>query len=119
MNRQQCLHAAAMAVADRGLNYGQPEDNFRRIARLWTAYLQDLAPNISLEPHDAALLLDLVKTARLQNNPAHEDSWVDKAGYSACGAEVATPQSPQQRQATQDPLVSEIMRRARLDDDGA
>ena len=30
------------------------------------------------------------KMARLRHDPAHTDSWVDVAGYAACGAEVAT-----------------------------
>jgi hypothetical protein len=34
-------------------------------------------------------MLDLMKTARLQNMPSHADSWIDKAGYAACGAETA------------------------------
>lgn len=30
-----------------------------------------------------------VKTARLLQTPNHADSWIDKAGYTALGAEVA------------------------------
>jgi hypothetical protein len=33
-----------------------------------------------------------VKLARLANDDKHEDSWVDLAGYAACGGEVATKQ---------------------------
>jgi hypothetical protein len=32
-----------------------------------------------------ALFLACVKIARLSNNKAHRDSWVDLAGYAACG----------------------------------
>ena len=32
---------------------------------------------------------DVLKVARLMETPKHEDSWVDIAGYGACGAEVA------------------------------
>jgi hypothetical protein len=45
--------------------------------------------NVELEPYDVALMMDDVKSARLCETPDHRDSWVDKAGYSACGAEVA------------------------------
>jgi hypothetical protein len=34
-------------------------------------------------------MMALMKIARLATNPAHEDSWVDLAGYAACGASVA------------------------------
>ena len=33
------LNAAQAAVADRGLNYGKPEDNFARIATRWRAHI--------------------------------------------------------------------------------
>jgi hypothetical protein len=32
-----------------------------------------------------ALMMDWVKTARLLETIDHEDSWVDKVGYSALG----------------------------------
>jgi hypothetical protein len=31
----------------------------------------------------------LVKIARLANSPDHMDSWIDIAGYAACGGEIA------------------------------
>jgi hypothetical protein len=34
-------------------------------------------------------MLGLLKIARLRANPTHRDSWVDLAGYAACGYEVA------------------------------
>jgi hypothetical protein len=36
---------------------------------------------------DVAAMLALLKIARLQQSPNHRDSWVDLAGYAACGAE--------------------------------
>jgi hypothetical protein len=32
-------------------------------------------------------MMDWVKTARLLHNTDHDDSWIDKCGYSALGAE--------------------------------
>lgn len=90
MNRVEILSTAEKAInGERNLAYGEPEDNFARIAKLWNAYLANMGMPPQLRPHDVALLLDLMKTARLQNDPSHEDSWIDKAGYSACGGEVA------------------------------
>jgi hypothetical protein len=94
MQRATVLSEAGQAVADRGLNYGSPEDNFARIARLWNAHLNNvLAFPIpepwALKPSDVALMMAQVKMARLANDPTHADSWVDIAGYAACGGEVS------------------------------
>lgn len=88
--RESCLSAAREAVVGgREVAYGSPEDNFARIARLWAAFLHNkTGQEIAVNETDVALMLDLVKTARLQHNPGHVDSWVDKAGYSACGCEI-------------------------------
>jgi hypothetical protein len=85
-----CLDAAKAAVCgDRALNYGAPEDNFRRIATLWNAWmLVRKNPSAPLAPWEVAIMMDLMKSARLANNPEHQDSWIDKAGYAACGADI-------------------------------
>lgn len=69
---------------DRSNAYGEPEDNFQRIADLWTAagFTHNGNPVSSWA---VAIALDLLKTARIVNNPTHRDSWVDKAGYTGCG----------------------------------
>jgi len=76
--------AAHIVTRDRNLQYGPPEQSFERIAAMWAAYLgMDL-----LMAHDVAAMLALLKIARIATNPLHEDSWVDLAGYAACGADV-------------------------------
>ena len=85
MTRKECLDKAAQCVLqDRARQYGQVENNFERIADLWEAYLH--APISAL---DVAMMMALLKIARARTNPAHGDSWVDLAGYAACGAELA------------------------------
>lgn len=89
MNRKQVLDAAAACVTqDRATVYGGPEDSFAIIADLWSVYWQAVG-RANFEPHDVALMLGLLKVARLVRNPKHADSWVDLAGYAACGAECA------------------------------
>jgi hypothetical protein len=88
------LEAATAAVADRGLNYGSPEDNFTRIGELWTTHLRNrygLAPHPVIDAHDVAMMMVLMKVARLQNQPLHSDSWIDIAGYAACGNNLPEP----------------------------
>lgn len=64
--------------------YGGPEDSFNQIGTLWGAYLHRI-----VTATDVALMLGLMKIARLKATPTHRDSWVDMAGYAACGAECA------------------------------
>ena len=83
MNRSTILSAAHDAVAQRGENYGKPSENFERIATLWSAY--------TMHPYsveDVGIMMMLLKISRLMENPRHEDSWVDIAGYSAITAEA-------------------------------
>lgn len=89
--KREVLDRAIEAVADRGLNYGAPEDNFVRIARLWNAHMHNrgIGTNVSLDATDVATMCALLKIARLQHQPDHMDSWVDLAGYAACGGEIA------------------------------
>lgn len=84
------LEEAIATVTARGKPYGGVEDNFGRIARLWHAHLANrygAAPD--LDAIDVALMMALVKVARLANDPTHRDSWVDIAGYAACGGSLA------------------------------
>jgi hypothetical protein len=89
MNRKQCLDAAATCVLqNRAQVYAKPEDAFGLIAKLWTTYLSECGP--LLATHDVAAMLALMKLARIAQNSDHVDSWVDLAGYAACGVECAT-----------------------------
>lgn len=86
MNRDEILQKAREIVTgDRDDQYGSPEDCFKRIAKLWEAYL-----GVPMEPNTVAEMMILFKLARIQNNPAKEDHWVDIAGYAACGGETVS-----------------------------
>ena len=89
MTRAECLHTAEEIVTkDRNSQYGEPEDCFALIARLWTDYTA-----VSLNSADVAAMMILLKVARVRNGKAKDDSWVDMAGYAACGAECAAAMS--------------------------
>ena len=84
------LDRAKEAVADRGLNYGAPENNFTRIAERWNAHvLNRYGEVVCLDATDVAIMMLDVKLARLENQSNHLDSWIDVAGYAACGANIA------------------------------
>jgi len=86
MTRRKLLEKAISIVCeDRNQQYGWPEDNFARIANLWTAYMGKI-----VTPVDVAAMLALLKLARIKaTNGQSSDSWVDLAGYAACGSEIA------------------------------
>lgn len=90
-DRERCL-ATAMEYTqkDRNAAHGNPENNFENIARYWNAHLQarySFRP--FLDATDVALMMAAMKMARLSFNPTHEDSWIDLAGYAACGMEIS------------------------------
>ena len=85
--REKILEEAKHCVfGNREQDYGTPEDSFQMIGDLWSIYL---GCNVKIDSYDVAAMMALLKIARLANNPEHMDSWVDLAGYAACGGEVA------------------------------
>lgn len=88
MTRGNILQKAAQCVTgQREQDYGSPENNFSLIAELWTAYVGKPISAI-----DVAMMMSLLKIARIKNGNSHEDSYVDLAGYAACAAEIAAQQ---------------------------
>ena len=84
MNREELLDKAKEYVCkDRNATYDTPERSFELISELWTSYR-----GVAITPKDVAAMMILLKVARVCKNPDHEDSWVDIAGYAACGVEV-------------------------------
>lgn len=89
--------AKGYVLKDRNSTYGTPEDNFRRIAKLWDAYAE-IRPAGPETPTDVSIKMILMKIARLAYNPKHRDSWTDIAGYAACGAGINLADKPTQEQ---------------------
>lgn len=90
--REKCLETAKEYVTkDRSSTYGTPEDNFANIAEIWNAQGVTIDGR-QLVASDVALLMAGMKLARLRFNPNHDDSWIDLAGYAACGMETAHSQ---------------------------
>lgn len=91
LTRADILHAAEKCVCgQRETDYGTPEDNFKTIAELWEAYLNKACirgVNVRVEAKDVAVMMALLKIARIAAGGGKADSWIDLAGYAACGAE--------------------------------
>lgn len=92
LTRADILHAAEKCVCgQRETDYGTPEDNFETIAGLWETYLSracvDEAGGVYINATDVAAMMALLKIARIAAGGGKADSWIDLAGYAACGAE--------------------------------
>lgn len=91
--REDCLRKATEIVCgEREDQYGSPEDNFAMIAELWSAYMKH-----SVKAEDVALLMALLKIARVSTGAYKADSYIDLAGYAACGMEIASKKSAEVR----------------------
>ena len=85
-SRTEILKKANECVCgDREQDYGSPEDNFGRIAKLWSVYL-----DFDITAVDVAMMMSLLKVARVKSGRLHEDNFVDLAGYAACAGEIAS-----------------------------
>lgn len=90
MSREEILQKAKECVCgQREQDYGRPEDNFKTIADLWNVYLG--LENINSV--DVAMMMALLKIARIANGGGTGDSFVDLAGYAACGGEICGKKS--------------------------
>lgn len=99
MTRSEILDTAKKCVCgQREQDYGSPESNFQLIADLWNAYLgTHCCSNVDgyaclddITPKDVAMMMALLKIARIRNGGGTGDSFVDLAGYAACGGELCS-----------------------------
>lgn len=79
--------AKKIIYGDREKTYGHPSKNLECIATMWEAYLLSrglLDENgDGIRAEDVAVMMVLLKAARLGNDPTHHDSLVDICGYAA------------------------------------
>lgn len=94
MNRAMILETAAKIVTgNREQEYGSPEDNFNQIANLWNSFLE-ARQGKRLTGADVAIMMILFKIGRLATGAGSVDTWVDIAGYAACGGEIGVTVKP-------------------------
>ena len=99
MTRKECLEQAMGCVLrDRNNSYGGPEDSFGVIANFWSVYL-----GRKVYPHDVAMMMSLLKIARIKANKGYADGYIDLAGYAACGAECAEGKPASAPKADEEP----------------
>jgi hypothetical protein len=74
--------ARAIVSSDRNSQYGEPESNFDRIAKVWSGIL-----NTEVAPEHVTLCLAGLKLVREATNPKR-DNRVDTIGYMICDERV-------------------------------
>tara|TARA_R110002051_G_scaffold138239_3_gene210978 strand:+ start:35 stop:391 length:357 start_codon:yes stop_codon:yes gene_type:complete len=93
--RAKVLRTAETYVTkDRAGEHGNMEDNFKSIAAYWSQHL-----NTKVSAVDVAIMMTLLKIARLGSNEANLDNWVDGCGYLACGGELIYDQLSDEEKA--------------------
>lgn len=87
MNREEILEEAKKIVtSDRNQQYGEPEDNFEVIAKLWTAYFSRY-----ISSKDVAMAMVLFKIGRAMTCKEEKtDTYIDICGYAACAGQIST-----------------------------
>lgn len=87
MKREEILEMAKILVCGaRAEDYGDAKDNFNSIAMLWTEYTGHM-----VTPTDVAMMMILLKIARMKTGTFKEDTFIDIAGYAALAGELAEP----------------------------
>lgn len=82
--RDHILNTAKSIInGERQGTYGKPEDSFKVIADLWSAYLP-----MKVTSTDVANMMILMKIARNSTGVYKDDNWIDICGYAALGGEI-------------------------------
>lgn len=65
-------------------DYGEIEDNFKTIASFWNTYLK---LDNEIKSYDVAVMMMLLKIAKISSEHQKLDNWINLARYAACGCE--------------------------------
>lgn len=101
-DREKCLREACEIVnGARNQTYGNVEDNFQKIANLWSCYL-----GFGVGPIDVAMMMVLLKAARVSTGGvSHYDNYVDVAGYATCAYEITKEWNGESDESNRENLV--------------
>ena len=79
--------AKEYVTKDRAADHGDMQDNFQRIAAYWNTHLGLIS---YIKDTDVAVMMSLLKVARIHSNTKNPDNWIDACGYMSCGGELAS-----------------------------
>ena len=78
------IEALSVINGERQDMYGHPEFSFQAIAGLWSVYL-----GLEIRPRTVAMMMALMKIARITTGTDKRDSYIDACGYLALAADMA------------------------------
>lgn len=78
------IRAAQLVDGDRDRQHGDRYQCHKLVADLWSSYF-----GISIEPHEVALAMSLLKIARTKTGSNNADDFTDLCGYGALAGELA------------------------------
>ena len=76
-------NAKEYVTKDRASTHGDMEDNFSTIAEYWSVHL-----GVEVNAVDVAVMMNLLKVARIKSSPRNIANWEDGCSYLACGGEL-------------------------------
>lgn len=79
-------------IKDRQDQYGKPEDNFAKIAEMWSAY-----KGVYFTPADVCMMMCMLKIARILTGSGKTDNYIDLCGYAALTYEMDVKEKPELR----------------------
>jgi hypothetical protein len=86
MKAKETLETALeLVTGDRAEQYGDMHQCHQLIADLWNTYVRGK----EIEAHDVAIMMALLKIARMQTGSRTPDNYTDLAGYAAVAAQLA------------------------------
>jgi len=77
--------AKTIVAGDRASDYGDANESFTRIAKLWSAYT-----GTTISPWDVAQMMILLKVSRAKTS-RKRDTLVDIVGYAECASKLEEP----------------------------
>jgi len=90
MDRKQILAEAEQCICrNREHEYGKPESNLALIADFWNDYIGNRMEG-NLHAEDVAVMMALLKVARIATGTFKADSYIDAVGYLALAGEMAS-----------------------------
>lgn len=88
MRGKIALKALEVINGQRQTVYGTPENNFEIISQSWKWWKDKGGMLDDLSKHDVAIMMALLKLARIKSGSGGADSYLDAIGYIALAADM-------------------------------
>ena len=82
-NTEKLFDNVIKTIHARGISYGHPISNHKRIAELWSAYL-----GYPIQPNEVAICMALVKISRQAEDVSKLDNYEDCIAYIAIAKSI-------------------------------